>query len=59
MPEPLLGGPGYPPASVEEKQEFRRLMKRFPLLTNEELATAQRIEWGLTKSEYTILKFGE
>ena len=34
-------------------------MKRFPLLTNEELATAQRIEWGLTKSEYTILKFGE
>ncbi|HEY5443377.1 MAG TPA: hypothetical protein VIJ87_02690 [Pyrinomonadaceae bacterium] len=57
--EPLLGGPGSQPATLEEKREFRALCRRLPLLTQSELDRMQRIEWGLTAKEYNILKFGE
>lgn len=59
MTEPLLGGQGATPATVEEKREFRDFCRRLPLLTRDELARMQRIEWGLTLHEYNVLKFGE
>ena len=59
MDEPLLGGGIREAATFEEKREFRQLCKRLPLLTQTELDRLQQIEWGLTSTEYNILKFGE
>lgn len=54
----LLGGPGFTPATVEEKREFRVLCQKWPAVTQEELDRMQRIEWSLTYDEYQLLKFG-
>ena len=58
MNEPLLGGPGVTPATEEEKKEFKKLLDK-PLsdLTASDLDKMQRIEWGLTKTEYISMKF--
>ena len=57
--EPLLGGKDATPATIEQKREFRDLCKKWPAVTQSELDRMQQIEWGLTKKEYDILKFGE
>lgn len=57
MDELLLGGPSFEPATYEKMLEFKRLVKQIPDLTAEEWRTLQRIEWGLSESEYIALKF--
>lgn len=59
MSDQPLGGSRATPASIEDKRRFRDLCKLWPAVTQSELDEMQRIEWGLTRSEYDILKFGE